>query len=216
MFITFEGLDGAGKSTQIVRLKERLGKLAIPVVMTREPGGTAIGDALRQMLLDPGQTQLSEQTETLLYAASRAQLLHEVIKPALEKGALVICDRYVDASIAYQGAGLGLGEEAVARVNAFATSGLKPDLTLLMDLPVETSQSRVAASARDVGPDRIEQRDEAYFERVRNAFMNIAVQEADRVAILDARLTPDELEQEIWHRVSKRLNIITDEKRDEE
>jgi dTMP kinase len=212
LFITFEGLDGAGKSTQIARLKERLSQLGIAVVMTREPGGTAIGDDLRKMLLDPGQTRLAQATEALLYAASRAQLLYEVIRPALDKGALVICDRYVDASIAYQGAGLGLGEESVARVNAFATGGLTPDLTLLMDLPVQTSQSRVAQSLRNEGPDRIEQRDGAYFERVRAAFIRIAEKEADRVVVLDARETPDELEQEIWHHVSKRLNIITGEK----
>ena len=208
MFITFEGLDGAGKTTQIERLRRRLEELGTHVVMTREPGGTAIGDALRSMLLDPGQTTLSGHTEALLYAASRAQLLAEVVRPALANGDIVICDRYVDASIAYQGAGLQLGIDAVGSVNAFATGGLRPDMTILMDLPVDESRHRVSENVRTVGPDRIEQRDVAYFERVREAFMQIARNEPDRVEVLDARQSPEDLEQEIWHLVSNRLNII--------
>lgn len=209
MFITFEGLDGAGKSTQISRLRSRLEALGIQVVMTREPGGTETGDALRNMLLDPMQKRLSGQTEALMYAASRAQLLHEVIGPALAAGQLVICDRYVDASIAYQGAGLRLGVDAVAAVNWFATGGLAPDLTLLMDLPVEESRSRVEKSNRESGPDRIEQRDADYFSRVREAFLKIAKDEPNRVAVLDANRTPEQLEQEIWNLVSNRLNMIS-------
>ena len=208
MFITFEGLDGAGKTTQIERLRRRLEDLGTRVVMTREPGGTPIGDALRAMLLDPGQTSLSPHTEALLYAASRAQLLAEVIRPALNESGIVICDRYVDASIAYQGAGLQLGTEAVGSVNAFATGGLQPDLTILMDLPVDESRHRVSESLRTTGPDRIEQRDAEYFGRVRKAFREIAQHEPHRVVVVDARKTPEELEQEIWYLVSNRLNII--------
>lgn len=202
MFITFEGLDGAGKSTQIQRLQVRFQALGQRVVMTREPGGTAVGDRLRELLLDAGQTQLAPRTEALLYAASRAQLLHEVIHPALARGELVICDRYVDASIAYQGAALGLGTAAVAVVNQFATSQLQPDLTFLLDLPVTTSRHRVFNSRKGQDPDRIEQRSVDYFERVRDAFLKIAKDAPERVHILDATQPVDVLEQEIWRVVS--------------
>lgn len=209
MFITFEGLDGAGKSTQISHLRARLLRLGVEVVLTREPGGTPLGDALRAMLLDPSQKQLSGHTEALMYAASRAELLHEVIRPALAEGKLVICDRYVDASIAYQGVGLGLGVDVIAKVNEFATGGLRPDLTILLDLRVEESRHRVSAGNRTAGPDRIEQRDSAYFSRVRDAFLQIAKNEPDRVKVLDGERSPSDLEQEIWYLVSNRMNRMT-------
>lgn len=205
MFITFEGLDGAGKSTQIARLTSRLERTGWKVLNTREPGGTPIGDDLRAMLLDIGQTRLSARTEALLYAASRAQLLEEVIRPALANGELVICDRYVDASIAYQGAGLGLGVDAVRELNRFATNDLTPDVTIMLDVPVETSRGRVFDSRRGQAPDRIEKRDHGYFERVRNAFLQLSKDEHERICVLDANRTEEELEQEIWTIVSNRL-----------
>ncbi|WP_156909147.1 dTMP kinase [Alicyclobacillus pomorum] len=204
LFITFEGLDGAGKSTQIERLLHKFQAQGLRVVMTREPGGTEIGNALREILLDPKHTALSPRTEALLYAASRAQLLHQVIRPALERGDVVLCDRYVDASLAYQGAGLGLGSEEVARLNRFATEDLKPNLTFLFDLPVQESQSRVLHARSGSAPDRIERRDAEYFQRVRQEFLRIAAAEPERVVVLDATASPERLEQEIWNIVANR------------
>ncbi len=210
MFITFEGIDGAGKSTQIARVEAWLSSKGYQVVTTREPGGTVIGDRLRELLLDPGNEQMAERTEALLYAASRAQLIAEVIKPALARGAVVICDRYVDASIAYQGLGLGLGTDAVAAVNRFATMDLRPDLTFLFDLPVETSQVRVATARHEQVPDRIERRDAAYFERVRTGFLTLAEADAKRFVILDATRPEAAVEQGIIHRIEKILNNADD------
>jgi dTMP kinase len=204
LFITFEGLDGAGKSTQIERLQHKFRVQGWPVVITREPGGTEIGDLLRDILLDPKHTALSPRTEALLYAASRAQLLHQVIRPALQRGEIVLCDRYVDASLAYQGAGLGLGSEEVARLNRFATEDLKPNLTFLFDLPVQASQSRVLHARSESEPDRIERRDAEYFHRVRQEFLRIAAAEPERVVVLDATASPEQLEQEIWNIVANR------------
>ncbi|WP_290587561.1 dTMP kinase [Alicyclobacillus sp.] len=203
MFITFEGLDGAGKSTQIERLAARLRAAGRPVLLTREPGGTPLGDALRALLLDPARRDMAPAAEALLYAASRAQLLHERVRPALARGEVVVCDRFVDASLAYQGAGLGLGEEAVASINRFATGGLRPDLTFLMDIPVRVSRTRVAGGRS--GADRIEQRDDEYFSVVRDAFLRIAAKEPDRVVVLDGTRDAAWLEQEIWAHVEKIL-----------
>ncbi|GGJ13101.1 thymidylate kinase [Alicyclobacillus cellulosilyticus] len=198
MFITFEGLDGAGKTTQAERLRRKLAAAGWTVVATREPGGTPIGDQLRALLLHPEHRDMAPETEVLLYAASRAQLVRQVIRPALRTGAIVLCDRFVDASIAYQGAGLGVGEEAVAAVNRLATGGLRPDLTFLLDVPVEESRRRVRASRAGQGLDRIEQRDSAYFYRVRESFLRLAAAEPGRIRVLDGRLPADAVEQEIW------------------
>ncbi|MCF8566278.1 dTMP kinase [Alicyclobacillus tolerans] len=208
LFITFEGLDGAGKSTQIERLHRRLTGNGKQVVLTREPGGTPVGDRLRDILLDPDQTNLSMETEVLLYAASRAQLLHEVIRPALKQNKTVLCDRYVDASLAYQGAGLGIGVDRVGSINAFATQQLKPDLTFLFDLPVQLSQTRVAYSRGRVQPDRIERRDAEYFNRVRDEFLEIARRDPARVVVLNASRPVEDLEKEIWDVVQKHLEHI--------
>ena len=205
LFITFEGLDGAGKSTQIERIGRRLHNLSQQVVTTREPGGTGIGDVLRALLLDPMHTNLSVETEVLMYAASRAQLLREVIRPALADGKLVLCDRYVDASLAYQGAGLQVGVDRVAAVNSFATGNLQPDLTFLFDLPVEVGLGRVQSGRIETAMDRIERRGEAYFNRVRSEFLHIANMHPERVVIIDATRSPDDMEQEIWAHIEKHL-----------
>ncbi|MCL6637615.1 MAG: dTMP kinase [Alicyclobacillus sp.] len=203
LFITFEGIDGAGKSTQLARLQHRLEHLGQRVVCTREPGGTALGDSLRQLLLQPA-SPLTARAEALLFAAARAQLLAERIRPALTEGAVVLCDRYVDASLAYQGAGLGLGYEAVAALNRFATEGLRPHLTVLLDVPVEVSQARLR-QRHGTGPDRIEQRGLAFFERVRTELLRIAAAEPDRVVVFDGTAPLIQLEQEIWQQVANRL-----------
>jgi len=205
LLITFEGLDGAGKSTQIERIGKRLHRLSRKVVTTREPGGREIGEGWRALLLDPLHANLSVETEVLLYAASRAQLLREVIRPALADGKLVLCDRYVDASLAYQGAGLQIGVDRVAAVNSFATGNLQPDLTFLFDLPVEVGLGRVQSGRTETAMDRIERRGEAYFNRVRTEFLRIADMHADRVVVVDATRSPDEVEQEIWRHIEKNM-----------
>lgn len=207
VFITFEGIDGAGKSTQITRLQTRLEATGQHVLWTREPGGTPIGDVIRELLLSAESESMVAKSEALLYAASRAQLVGEVIRPALEQGQIVVCDRFVDASIAYQGAGLGIGIELVREVNHFATGGLTPDLTFLFDLPVEESKVRVRKTRGAAAVDRIEQRDDEYFSTVRQAFLDIAAAQPERVKVLNALSSPDELEQEIWQSVSNLLSV---------
>jgi dTMP kinase len=204
LFITFEGLDGAGKSTQIHKLKTRMLESGLKVVFTHEPGGTPVGDKVRALLLNP-EDVISPAAEVFLYAASRAELVREIIRPALDRGEVVLCDRFVDASLAYQGAGLGVGVEQVRDINQFATGGLKPDVTFLFDIPVVVSQDRVQNVRQQTKPDRIERRDSEYFKRVRDEFLRIAKQEEERVIVLDAELSPDVLEQEIWQAVSKYL-----------
>lgn len=190
LFITFEGPDGAGKTTQIARISAWLHQLGVAHIRTREPGGTAISDKVRQLLLDPEHTEMADQTEVMLYAASRAQLVNEVIRPALDKGLMVLCDRYVDASLAYQAYGLGYAVEDVAAINQFATGGLQPKRTYLLDVPVEIGMGRVHQN-RGVAPDRIEQKGSTYHESVRNGFLELAKQEPERIYHIDATQTAD-------------------------
>ncbi len=205
MFITFEGLDGAGKSTQIQRLRIRLEQARYSVVWTREPGGTPLGDQVRNLLLNPLGGPVSAKAEALLYAASRAQLVEQVIQPALSRGSIVLCDRFVDASIAYQGAGLGLGTTEVEELNRWVAGGIVPRLTLLFDLPVQVSRQRVRQSRGDAALDRIEQRDIAYFERVRLEFLKLAERHPQRIHVVDATRDVEVLEQEIWRLIENWL-----------
>ena len=196
LFITFEGPDGSGKTTQMRRLVERLQAKGESVVVTREPGGTPIGDRIRELLLSPDHKEMEDQTEVLLYAASRAQHVREVIVPALEAGNIVVCDRFVDASIAYQGYGLGLKPGTVADINRFATGGLQPDRTYLLDVPVSVSRERLllrAGAAGGTALDRIEQKESAYHERVREGFLLIASNEPQRVLRIDADQGVDDI-----------------------
>jgi len=205
-FITFEGIDGAGKTTQIQRLATWLEEQGLRVVCTREPGGTRIGDAVRSVLLNPRHTEMAARTEVLLYAASRAQLVDQIIRPALEEGAVVLCDRFVDASIAYQGAGLGIGEEAVRAVNAFALGNLMPDLTLWFDIDWAQARERLLA-ARGLGSlDRIEQRGADFFDRVASAFRALQIAEPGRIRRIDARLDVEAIQQEIKRVVWNHIN----------
>jgi len=198
LFITFEGPDGAGKTTQVRLLADALAAMGRTVVLTREPGGTRIGDSIRSLLLSPEHTEMDARTEVLLYAAQRAQNVAERILPALGRGDVVIGDRFVDASIAYQSAGLGVDEAIVRRVNEFATGGLKPDRTYLLDLPEEEGRRRLAARTREraggpAGLDRIERRTAEYHRRVREAFRRIARENPGRVLLLDALQPPETL-----------------------
>lgn len=197
MFITFEGPDGSGKSTQIRLFQERLAKEGIPCLVTREPGGTTISNRIRELLLDPMCTEMFPITEVYLYAASRAQHVAEIIGPAIENGELVLCDRYIDASIAYQAAGLGLQAEFVRRVSEEATNGLWPIRTYLLDIPVSIGAQRI--SKRDTaGPDRIEARNASYHERVRQEFLLLSRRDPQRVKLLDGSQTVSEIAEQIW------------------
>jgi dTMP kinase len=201
-FITFEGIEGCGKSTQIARLCAHLARQHRPHLATREPGGTPVGDALRQILLTPEGEVLDGLTELFLLEAARRSHVQRVIVPARRQGHIVISDRFADSSIAYQGAGRGLGVVLVERLNALATDGLEPDLTLLLDLPVEIGLGRVAHRAR--GEDRMEREVVAFHQRVRQGYLELARRRADRYATIDACLP----EEEIFARVLERLRPL--------
>jgi dTMP kinase len=200
LFITFEGPDGSGKTTQMRRLGERLKALGHDVILTREPGGAPISNWIREIILSPEHAEMQDETEILLYAASRAQHVREVILPALKRGAIVVCDRFVDASIAYQAYGLGRSPEEVAAINQFATGGLQPHRTYLLDVPVEVSRERLiarAGAAGGLGLDRIEQKETDYHERVRDGFLLIAKTDSHRVLLLSANRSVEAIEADI-------------------
>jgi dTMP kinase len=186
-FISLEGGEGAGKSTLLAGLRDGIEQHGIALVQTREPGGTAVGEAVRAIVLDPTQRGLAAETELLLMFASRAQLVREVIEPALRAGTWVLCDRYADASYAYQGGGRGQPAERIAALERWACAGVTPDLTLLLDLPVATGRARAAGRG---DADRIEAEADAFFERVRVAYRERAAAEPDRFRIIDASQSP--------------------------
>lgn len=185
-FVTLEGGEGAGKSTVLARVRDYLAAAGIDALLTREPGGSDVGEALRRVLLDPAYRGLCAEAELLLMFAARAQLVREVVLPALAAGRWVISDRYTDASFAYQGGGRGQPESRIAELERWTTDGLRPDLTLLLDLPV--AQGLARASARGGGADRIEQEQTAFFERVRAAYRARAAADPQRFRVIDASL----------------------------
>lgn len=183
MFISFEGPEGGGKSTQAELLATALRREGYSVVVTHEPGGTTVGEAIRQLLLAPDAlTAMSARAEVLLFTAARAQLVDEVIRPALDDGSLVLCDRFSDSTIAYQVGGRGLPEDVVTEIVQFATGGLKPDLTFLLDLDVATGLAR----KRGVPSDRMEMEDASFHRRVRSTYQKLARREPERIVVLDA------------------------------
>ena len=185
-FITFEGIDGSGKSTQMRMIANVLRLRGLEVVTTREPGGTPLGKRLRAALLD-SQEQVDPLAELLLYAADRAQHVRTLLRPALETGHIVLSDRYADATVAYQGAGRGFAPEVIAEVVALATGGLKPDLTLIFDLPVAAAVTRANRRTHDGHMrDRLDIEDAEFYTRVRDAYLQIAAAEPERVRIIDA------------------------------
>ena len=185
--ITFEGGEGAGKSTQMRGLAEHLIQQGLPVLQTREPGGTALGEHLRALLLDPDLSPgMTADTELLLMFAARCEHLQQVIRPALQRGEWVLCDRFTDASFAYQGAGRGLGGERVAALETWVQGALRPDLVLVLDVPVAVGLARARQRS---GQDRIEQEGAAFFERVRAAYLERARQFPATYRVIDA--TPD-------------------------
>jgi dTMP kinase len=200
MLVAFEGQDGSGKTTQIERLAEWLAEQERRTLVTREPGGTSIGARLREILLDPASEGISWRTEALLYAADRAQHVAEVIRPALERGEIVISDRYLFSSLAYQGLARGIGIEEVLSVNRWATGGLLPDLVFLLDLSAERAIAR--AGDREGQGDRIEREDLAFHERVRDAYHHLSTLYPDRFLVVDASRPPDEVAAEIRQHLS--------------
>lgn len=203
LFLTFEGPEGAGKSTQLRHLAARLAAAGLPHTVTREPGGTPLGTRVRGVLLDPA-LGIDPLPEFLLYSASRAQLVREVLRPALARGEVVLCDRYADSSLAYQGAGRGLDPGFLQAVTAAATGGLTPDLTVLLDLDPALGLRRAARRGQ---PDRLEQADLAFHERVRRGFLALAAAEPGRFLVLDAARDEAELAEAIWRAVGERLNL---------
>ena len=190
-FVAFEGIDGVGKSTQAGLLAAALAGKGYPVLSTREPGGTALGEKLRGLLLDRALAP-APWTEVFLYAACRAQHVAEKIRPALEKGHVVIADRFLDSTLAYQGFGRGLALEELERISLLAAGGLVPDLTVLLDMPVEEALGRLAGR-----PDRLEGEGREFFRRVRRGYLWLAARHPDRYLVLDARLSPLELHRAI-------------------
>ena len=194
MFITFEGPDGGGKTTQLERLAQFLRQRGVPVEVTREPGGTPLGEAIRGWLLAPAGVgrEMAEETEALLYAAARRQHVQERLLPALRAGKVVLCDRYVDASYAYQAFGNGLPLAWVEAINRPATEQLMPDRTYLLDVPVEVARQRLRKRTGEE-LDRIERRGEAYHRRVRDGFLALAAREPERILVIDASGSADDV-----------------------
>jgi dTMP kinase len=187
VFITFEGLEAAGKSTLIAALNDDLRSLGVNVLVTREPGGTPFGDRIRQIWLDPASEGIDPLTEALLISAARAQHVAAVIAPAARAGVTILCDRFFDATIAYQGFGRGLDVEMLLELSLLATSRIAPDLTFLLDIPAELSQARVAARG---GADRFERQDLAFHARVRAGYQDLVKRFPQRFAVLDGTQPP--------------------------
>ncbi|MDQ0918638.1 dTMP kinase [Paenibacillus sp. V4I5] len=202
IFITFEGPDGAGKTTQLKKLAEELKKQGHDVLVTREPGGTAISDQIRSIILDPVNKEMVDQAEVLLYAASRAQHVHQLILPALAADRIVLCDRFIDASVAYQAYGLGVDVDMVKAISRYASSGLQATRTYILDVPVEVSLARLHHRASGTGVnaqqlDRIEQKNVDYHSRVREGFHQIAADHPERIRVVNANRNEEEIAIEI-------------------
>ena len=200
LFITFEGGEGSGKSSQVASLSKKL-KTTSSVILTREPGGTTLSEHIRT-ILKWTDAYISPETELLLFNASRAQLLNEIIKPSLTSGKVVICDRYTDSTIAYQGFGRGLDLEIVKSTNNIAAQGLKPNLTILMDISPEEGFLRIQGRAKD----RFEKEDSAFHQRVREGYLKLAAEEPERWLVIDASLSKERIKQIIWKKVSSLLS----------
>lgn len=195
LFVVLEGGDGAGKSTQAALLAGHLQQRGRDVVRTREPGGTPIGEKLRALVLDHGHGEVDARTEALMFAAARAAHVEQLIVPALSRGAAVVCDRYIDSSVAYQGTGRGLGTEEVLRLNRWATGGLRPDLTILLDVDPQAGRHR--RTAGEAAEDRLESEPDDFHARIRQAFLDRARHDDGAYLVLDASRGVDDLAVDI-------------------
>ena len=206
-FITFEGGEGGGKTTQVRRLKDALEREGLEVVLTREPGGTWLSEEIRRLIKDQDEDAPCDRSELLLFLAARAQLVRNVIRPALEAGKWVVSDRFSDSTLAYQGYGRGLPLGFLREANGFACEGLKPDLTILLDVAPETARARMRRreQATNTSADRIESAGEAFHERLRAGFEELAKAEPERIVTVDANGTPDEVWEETWKSLKRFL-----------
>ena len=217
VFITFEGSEGCGKSTQVQRLAARLERAGAPVLVTSEPGGTAIGEKIRDLLqFAPESFAMTPETEVLLFEASRSQLVRETIRPALEKGTVVISDRFFDSTTVYQGVARKLSPEIVETLNTFAVGPARPDLTFILDVDVAAARARMLRRVRPVAVvDRMEQEPDEFYERVCAGYRELAKREPDRVVIMDGSQSASEIEHQVWDTLSHRFPILASEKKSE-
>jgi dTMP kinase len=206
-FMTFEGSEGSGKSTQADRLAARLQRRDVPYILTREPGGTPIGESIRDLLqFAPHNSNMAPETELLLFEASRSQLVREVIKPALERGVCVIADRFSDSTTVYQGAARKLNHEIIELVNAFVVADCVPDITFVLDVDAATAESRMQLEPRKA--DRMEQQPAEFYERVREGYRELARQEPKRIVLIDGSRDADDIEGQIWKTASSRFPAL--------
>ena len=206
-FITFEGSEGCGKSTQVLRLAARLEQQGVRTLITREPGGTAIGEKIRDLLqFAPESFAMTPETELLLFEASRAQLVRETIAPALEQGTVVISDRFFDSTTVYQGVARKLAPQIVQTLNAFAIGDARPDVTFLLDVDVQTARQRLLRRVRPVEvKDRMEQEPIEFYEHVSEGYRELARKEPDRFIVIDGAQSPDAIEEQIWTALQSRI-----------
>ena len=209
-FITFEGSEGCGKSTQVALLADRLTKTGHPLLVTREPGGTPIGERIRQLLqFAPESGEMNPETELLLFEASRSQLVRQVIQPALDRGTVVISDRFADSTTVYQGVARRLDPEMVDRLNRFAVGNCWPDLTFVLDIDVETTCARLLRRVRPAtGIDRMEQEPLQFYEDVCLAYRALAAREPERIRLIDGRRSVEAVAQEIWDTITTRFGNL--------
>ena len=206
-FITFEGSEGSGKSTQADRLAARLQHCDVPHILTREPGGTPISESIRELLrFAPHNSNMTPETELFLFEASRSQLVSEVIKPALERGICVIADRFFDSTTVYQGAARKLDRRIIQRLNAFAVGGCLPSITFVLDVDAATAASRMQRERRKA--DRMEQQPPEFYERVRDGYRELATREPGRIVLIDGSRDRDDIEKQIWKALCSRFSVL--------
>ncbi|NLI12574.1 dTMP kinase [Pelotomaculum propionicicum] len=203
-FIVFEGIDGSGKTTQLNLLADDLRSRGFAVLNTREPGGTRVGELIREILLDPAYGELVPRAEALLYAAARAQHVAQVILPALREGRIVLCDRFLDSSLAYQGFGRGIEVGLLERINEPATDGLAPDLTIILDSGIEDGMDRISLSGRDA--DRIEREARAFHRKVRSGYLELAARDPSRYSVVNANRPVGQVYADVLRAVEEILN----------
>ena len=210
-FITFEGSEGCGKSTQVQRLAEHFKRSGIPHLVTREPGGTPIGESIRELLqFAPHGSAMKPETELLLFEASRSQLVREVIKPALERGQCVIADRFFDSTTVYQGAARKLDPKVVEQLNTFAAGDCIPDITFVLDVDAATARERMKSPRR---PDRMEQESVEFYQRVCEAYQELARRESKRVVLIDGSRAADKIDNQIWDTLAARFSVLASKSR---